>query len=168
MNLKVFGCVAYVHVAKQERKIFDRKSHKTVFVVYPEGTKGHKQFNLSPGSFIRSRYVIFAEQTIHDLSTEKTLRSYPNGWQSENPIENESLYEDDDNAENNPPMGEAFEDQFMREVEQLGPQRSRRPPRRLIGTPCSHSQSAGIDDEEIFPLQRVLHLFDHCWHLKVA
>ena len=31
-NLKVFGCAAYIHVAKQKRKKFDPKSQKAVFV----------------------------------------------------------------------------------------------------------------------------------------
>jgi len=60
-NLKVFGCVEYVHVDKRKRKKFDPKSCKTVFVGYPDGTKGYKLFNLSSGSFTRSRDMIFAE-----------------------------------------------------------------------------------------------------------
>ena len=39
-NLKVFGCVAYVHVAKEKRNKLDAKSRKAIFVGYADGTKG--------------------------------------------------------------------------------------------------------------------------------
>ena len=37
-NLKVFGCLAFAHVPKSQHKKFDKKSKKTVFVGYPQGT----------------------------------------------------------------------------------------------------------------------------------
>ena len=66
-NLRLFGCVAFVHVAKNKRGKFVPKSCKTVFVGYPDGTKGYKLFNMSSGSFIR-RDVINAEKTFHDFT----------------------------------------------------------------------------------------------------
>ena len=61
-NLKVFGCLAFAHIPKSQRKKFDEKSKKTVFVGYPQGTKGYKLFDLSTKGFICSRDVIFAEE----------------------------------------------------------------------------------------------------------
>ena len=49
-------------------KKFDEKSKKTVFVGYPQGTKGYKLFDLSTKGFICSGDVIFAEEQFHDFS----------------------------------------------------------------------------------------------------
>ena len=43
-------------------------------------------------------------------------------------------------------VGETFEDQFMREVEQLRPHRNRRPPRRLFEECYATSLTADIDE----------------------
>ena len=67
-NLKVFGCLAFAHIPKSQCKKFDEKSKKTVFVGYPQGTKGYKLFDLSTKSFICSRYVTFAEERFHNFS----------------------------------------------------------------------------------------------------
>ena len=61
-NLKVFGCLAFAHHPKSQRKKSDEKSKKTVSVGYPQGAKGYKLFELSTEGFIRSRDVIFAEE----------------------------------------------------------------------------------------------------------
>ena len=93
--------MAFVHVENNKRRMFDPKSCKTVFVGYPDGTRGYKLFNLSSGSFTRSRDVIFAEKTFHDFTENKML----NG-------DNVNLGEQADNQ----PVGETFEDQFMRQI----------------------------------------------------
>ena len=40
--LKVFGCIAYVHVANKNHHKFYAKSKQAVFVGYPDGTKSYK------------------------------------------------------------------------------------------------------------------------------
>ena len=44
LNLKVFGCMAYAHIPRDNRKKFDPKSRRTIFVGYPEATKGYKLY----------------------------------------------------------------------------------------------------------------------------
>ena len=41
-NLKIFGCIAHVHIDSQAREKFDVKSRKAIYVGYPEGTRGFK------------------------------------------------------------------------------------------------------------------------------
>ena len=129
-HLKVFGCVAYIHVAKEKRNKLDAKSRKATFVGYPVGTKGYKLFDISTGDFMRSRDVMFAEEDFHDFVNERFVNTdlfYPDGWQSESAAEGnqpelETLI--------NQPVGETYEDRFMQEVRQLRPLRERKAPRR--------------------------------------
>ena len=67
-NLKVFGCLAYAHIPKDQCKKFDEKSRRSLFVGYPDGTKGYKLYDLKKQYFIRSRDVIFAEKEFHDFN----------------------------------------------------------------------------------------------------
>ena len=39
-QLKVLGCVSYVHVPDNQRRKLDAKAHKAIFVGYPPGVKG--------------------------------------------------------------------------------------------------------------------------------
>ena len=57
-SLRVFGCVTLAHIAEKQRKKFDEKSHKVIFVGYPEGTKGYKLYDPITRKFIRSRDVV--------------------------------------------------------------------------------------------------------------
>lgn len=45
-HLRVFGCAAYAHVAKDERKKLDRKSRKCVLLGYGTETKGYRLYDL--------------------------------------------------------------------------------------------------------------------------
>ena len=145
-HLKVFGCVAYIHVAKEKRNKFDAKSRKAIFVGYPAGTKGYKLFDISTGDFVRSRDVVFAEEDFHDFVNERSVNTdlfYPDGRQSEsaeegNQPEPEMLI--------NQPVGETYEDHFMQEVQQLGSLRERKAPRRLIEECNTVSLTSDIDE----------------------
>ena len=39
-NLKVFGCISFVHVPDNQRKKLEARSRKAMFVGYPDGVKG--------------------------------------------------------------------------------------------------------------------------------
>lgn len=153
-NLKVFGCVAYVHVAKNNRKKFDAKSRRAVFVGYPEGTKGYKLYNPATGRFIKSRDVLFAEKDFHDFHNEQSLKPdlfYPDAVQPESREEEENdaggANREDDGVRNRQPVGENFEDRFMREVQELGDRRQHRPPRRFAEEECyATTLTADIDE----------------------
>lgn len=75
VNLTVFGCEAFAQIPEKQRKKFDEKSRKAVFIGYPEGTKGYKLYDPSSRKFIRSRDVVFVEEKFHDFKggcSEKT------------------------------------------------------------------------------------------------
>ena len=61
-NLKVFGCNAYVHVPDQKRKKQD-KSVQSIFVGYPNNSKGYKSYSPDIKRMFRSRDVIFLENS---------------------------------------------------------------------------------------------------------
>ena len=58
-HLRVFGCVAFVHVPAKQRKKLDPQSRKVIFVGYPNGTKGYKLYDPASCIFLRSRDVVF-------------------------------------------------------------------------------------------------------------
>lgn len=60
-HLRVFGCLAYVHVPVQKRKKLDAKSQLCIFVGYSTATKGYRFYNPDTKQWIVSRDVIFDE-----------------------------------------------------------------------------------------------------------
>ena len=74
-NLRVFGCVAFTHIPEEQRKKFDEKSRKVIFVGYPEGTKGYKFYDPTNRRFIRSRDVVFMEGKFHDFQSSESSTS---------------------------------------------------------------------------------------------
>ena len=58
---KVFGCVAYAHIPKQEREKFDEKGEKNIFVGYNNESKGYCLYNPKTNKMVISRDVIFDE-----------------------------------------------------------------------------------------------------------
>ena len=142
-NLKVFGCVAYAHIPENMRNKLEEKSRKCVFVGYPEGTKGFKLYDLSKKSFIRSRDVIFDETKFHNFTSKQSINQESNfeylvNESVELPYVVQNNNENDDVVQNeipepvpenrNQPVGGTYEDNFMREVNNLNPRRERRPP----------------------------------------
>ncbi|GAA0147204.1 hypothetical protein LIER_36475 [Lithospermum erythrorhizon] len=67
-HLRVFGCMAYVHISKDERSKLDEKSKKCVFVGYELDEFGYRFFDLVQRKLICSRDVVFMEDyTIEDI-----------------------------------------------------------------------------------------------------
>ena len=110
-NLKVFGCNALVHVPDEKRSKLDKKSVECVFVGYPSGTKGYKLYNLETKQMIRSRDVIFMENSFgNDLlhneenrelyTTEKNSESA--ALKFENVVEENNVNADEDHAQAEP------------------------------------------------------------------
>ena len=60
-QLKVFGCVSYVHISDNQRRKLDSKAHKAILVGYPPGVKGYKLYDLEKKKFVISRDVQFFE-----------------------------------------------------------------------------------------------------------
>ena len=61
-HLRIFGCQAFAHIPKDERKKLDSKSKKCILMGYGTSTKGYRLYDLLKRKVIFSRDVIFNEQ----------------------------------------------------------------------------------------------------------
>nr|KYP40338.1 Retrovirus-related Pol polyprotein from transposon TNT 1-94 [Cajanus cajan] len=64
-HLRVFGCVAYVHISDQGRNKLDPKSKKCTFIGYGEDEFGYRLWDDENKKMIRSRDVIFNEGVMY-------------------------------------------------------------------------------------------------------
>jgi hypothetical protein len=60
-HLRVFGCIAYVHVLDDKRSKLDLKADKCIFIRYSLEQKGYRCFNPSTWKLQMSRDVVFNE-----------------------------------------------------------------------------------------------------------
>ena len=60
-NLRIFGCLAYIHIPKDERRKLDSKASKCVFLGYSNESKAYRLFDVVKKKIIISRDVIFNE-----------------------------------------------------------------------------------------------------------
>jgi len=61
-HFKVFGCTAFAHIPKANRRKLDAKSIKCVFIGYCTNQKAYKLFDPSSHKLFASRDVVFHEQ----------------------------------------------------------------------------------------------------------
>ena len=122
-HLRVFGCLAYVHVLKIKRKKLDPKSKEMIFVGYEPGSKGYQFWDAKNRRFEISRDVKFDESKFpnrKDLSAEdrkikvKSTASPPSDTESENsdedlvnpyPFSDNNDSDDDSHHQLKPPAG---------------------------------------------------------------
>ena len=71
-HLKIFGCVCYAHVPKDERKKLDSKSVKCIFLGYGSDVKGYRLYDTEKGKILYSRDVIFNE-TQNEVQKEEIV-----------------------------------------------------------------------------------------------
>jgi FtsZ-interacting cell division protein YlmF len=64
-HLKVFGCTAYAHIPKDERKKLDPKARKCIMLGYSSEVKGYRLFNPETQRILYSRDVIFNESKFY-------------------------------------------------------------------------------------------------------
>ena len=139
--------------------------------IYPDGTKGFKLYDLTKKTFIRSRDVIFEERSFHKFKCEQSSESnsevyYPAKEDSQvnPPIVQAQIQAGDENVnveenpqpilennvplqENNNRVGARYEDNFMREVENLNQPRQRRAPERYEEMyDCADDLTADINE----------------------
>jgi hypothetical protein len=76
-HLRVWGCLAYVHVQKDRRKALESHMEKCIFVGYPSGYKGWKFYNPVTKKFIISERAEFDERYFPGLKTS-ILKSITN------------------------------------------------------------------------------------------
>ena len=75
-NLRVSGCICFVHTPDSLRKKLDPKASKAVFVGYPNETKGYEVYDLNSKHFIQSKNILFFEDKFHnfELNEESNKR----------------------------------------------------------------------------------------------
>ena len=80
-HLRVFGCVAYVHISDQGRNKLDPKSKKCTFIGYGEDEFGYRIWDDENKKVIHSRDVIFNERVtykdIHKVDISDSEKSGP-------------------------------------------------------------------------------------------
>jgi len=60
-TLRVFGCLAYAHIPKDERQKFDSKARKCKFLGYGSSVKAYRLYDVERSKVFYSRDVIFDE-----------------------------------------------------------------------------------------------------------
>ena len=70
-HLRVFGCIAYAHVPKDERKKLDSKSRKCILLGYGAEIKGYRLYDVERRKVLHSRDVIFDESSRLTISGER-------------------------------------------------------------------------------------------------
>ena len=73
-NLKVFGCVAYVHVPDPLRQKLDKKAEKLRFVGYNTHPKGYRLLNEGTGKVVIKRDVAFNETVFGSIKGSSTCK----------------------------------------------------------------------------------------------
>lgn len=80
-QLKVFGCLCYMHHRARDKDKFSARSRRCIFVGYPYNQKGWKVYDLDKKEFLISRDVIFHENIFpfatQAVSTPKSKTSPP-------------------------------------------------------------------------------------------
>ncbi|MEL7342345.1 MAG: reverse transcriptase domain-containing protein, partial [Bacteroidota bacterium] len=165
-NLRVFGCVAYMHVPDSQRKKLDAKARRTIFIGYPPGVKGYKLYDLEKGAFFISRNVKFFEDQFNESRDESESYQFlpASSILPEADEEAEIIPQVPIDAGNAEPVGEpqvplrrqTFEDAFMEQVSQLGPVRQRRPPARY-DEECLLMDSLTTEIDEPNSVEEALH-----------
>ena len=64
---KVFGCLSYMHVAKDQRSKVDNKSKPCIFLGYSKDEFDYKLWDILHKKVVRSQGIVFMEdKTIED------------------------------------------------------------------------------------------------------
>ena len=81
-HLRVWGCIAYVHIQRDKREHLGLHMEKCIFIGYPDGIKGWKFYNPETRKVIISERADFDERYTYGLPAPKIL--YQNRVQEPN------------------------------------------------------------------------------------
>jgi hypothetical protein len=125
------------------RQKLDPKARKAIFVGYPSDTKGYKMYDLESKRFVRSRNVIFHESKFHSFKSvdeEAVLKEDSEISERSDEEGQFTIIQIDptisEHTEDTPEVGATYEENFMRQVEDLGPTRKRKTPERFRPDEC--------------------------------
>ena len=143
--LRIFGCSAYPHVPKIERKKLDIKTRKCVLLSYGTNQKGYHLFDVKRKKIVHSRDVVFDETSLPDIEKE-TIIKYVELEVSEEPIvestttygETEEMTVNDQQTREPLPTSPNVSKEFPRRSTRL-----KQPPNRF-----DHSVIVALDDEK--------------------
>ena len=76
-SLKIFGCLAYVHMQSGERSKLDSKSRKCVFLGFEKGVKGYRVWDPISKKTVTSKDVIFDEAFMLKQNEAETCDDRP-------------------------------------------------------------------------------------------
>ena len=65
-HLRVFGCICYAHIPKDERKKLDSKAREAIMLGYGTEVKGYRLYNPNSQKIFFSRDVIFNESRMYN------------------------------------------------------------------------------------------------------
>ncbi|KAJ8714429.1 hypothetical protein PYW07_002654 [Mythimna separata] len=99
-----------VHVAKEKRKKWDKKSEKCILLGYPENTKGYRLYNPETKKILISRDVIIIEQ---ESKSECWMEVSPKSFDS---VGEEEVKIDEPNSESD--NTDSSEDTFLDVVDE--------------------------------------------------
>ena len=71
-HLKVFGCAAYAHISKEERRKLDSKAKKCILLGYGTDIKGYRLYSPQERKVFYSRDVVFDEDNCSGLEKEQS------------------------------------------------------------------------------------------------
>ena len=75
-HLRVFSCLAYVHVAKEKRAKLEPKTQSCIFLRYGDDEFGYRPWDLAEKKVPRSKDIVFMEEkTITNWEMEKKRAS---------------------------------------------------------------------------------------------
>ena len=173
-NLRVFGCVdSYVN--KQTK--LNAKSKKVIFVGYPDSIKGYKLFDPVTHKFIRSRDVVFIEGKFHDFGEEHSIQTRIYSIEDDVKVnaqdalvENERVNHGEaeqpvpEPENHNQRVGATYEENFIREGQNLDAKRQRRPPTRFDEEVYAAADNRIADINEPMNIQDI---YDHLEIIQV-
>ena len=91
-HLKVFGCIAYAHIPKENREKIDEKREKCIFIRYSHETKGYRLYKPESKELIILRDVI-CDEAAEWTWKEKEIKAREEDTLPRDPSEEDGAYQ---------------------------------------------------------------------------